>query len=132
MVALTMSVFAACGDPEDQALCPAYEEFRSTRDAVQALDPSSMTAGEATELAERYRQQVTRIQEVADGRYTSELDALESAVDDVLRTLASVQDDAEYETWQPLVEDSLEDVQDASARFVEAIEPSCFPDVTEG
>jgi hypothetical protein len=132
LVALTVSVVAACAEPEDQSLCPAFEEFLGTRAAVRALDPSDLTAGEATDLVESYLQRITRMQEVADGRYTSELDALESAVDDVVRTLASVQDAGDYDTWQPLVEDSLEDVQDASARFVEAVEPSCFPDVTEG
>jgi hypothetical protein len=130
--ALGLGVVGACGDVEDQALCPVFEEFVVVRGVVQAVDVSEVSAGEAALLAEGYLQRVTRMQEVADGRYSSELDALELAVDDVVRTLASVQEDAEFDAWAPLVEDSLEDVRDASARVVEAIEPSCSPDVTEG
>jgi hypothetical protein len=123
-------LLSACGEQETRSLCPAYESFLATRDEITAIDPSEATAAEVTELAEDYLQQVVRMQEVADGRYTAELDALESATDDVVRTLAAVQDDAEYETWQPLIEDSLEDVRNASARFEEAIEPTCAPAAT--
>lgn len=120
-----MVSLSACGQQEERSLCPAYESFLETREEIRSIDASGTTADEATDLAEAYLQQVVRMQEVADGRYTAELDALESATDDVVRTLAAVQDDAEYDIWAPLIEDSLEDVQNASARFEEAIEPTC-------
>lgn len=118
----------ACGDTEEQSLCPAYESFLATRDEIRAIDPVATSAADATSLVEDYLQQVVRLQEVADGRYGAELDALDSATNDVLSTLDSVQDDADYATWQPLIKDSLEDVQNASARVDEAIAPSCTPE----
>ena len=124
---------ASCGSDtaEKRSLCSSFEQLVITGAAIRASDVSDLTAGEASDLAEAYQQRVTQVQEVADGRYGAELDALEQTVDDLVRTLSSIQDDADFATWAPLVEDSLEDVSTASRRVEQAIEPSCAPAPTE-
>ena len=50
------------------------------------------------------------------------------AARDVVLTLDSVQDQADYSTWAPLVEDDLEAAADAAVTVEDAIEPQC-PDL---
>jgi len=115
----------ACGDIEDQSMCTAYEEYLDARDAIQDVDPEDESAGEAAELVDRYLESVQRLDEAADGRFATELDALQLAVRDVLLTLESVQEDEDYSTWAPLVEDSLEVAADAAVSVMDAIDPEC-------
>lgn len=129
-VAVTLAVAAAaiplaCGDTEELSLCDAYEDLVAAGASVTALDPTGLSARQAAEVVDDYLATVLHVQETADGRYSTELDALETAVDDVARTLASVQEDEDYETWAPLVEDDLEVARDAAVVVREAIDPSC-------
>jgi hypothetical protein len=121
----------ACGDAEDASLCTAYSEFLDARAAAQAVDPEAETAESAIELIEDYLAGVRRLEQAADGRYGQELDALETAVNDVLLTLESAPDDADFSIWGPLVEDDLELAADAATQVEEAIEPSCVTAVSE-
>jgi hypothetical protein len=123
-------VAASCAEPEERSLCTSFEQMVALGDSIRT-DVTGETAGELSDQTDALLQRVTALQEVADGRYTAELDALEETLDNLVRTLASIQEDAEYDTWSPLVEESVEDVNAASARVEEAIEPSCFPDVTD-
>jgi hypothetical protein len=119
-------VAAACSDePEVPSLCEAFAQFLDNRAEIQTLDPDNLDAAEATEVAERYRAGVRILKASADGRYGQELDDLETSVDDILRTLASIQPDADDSTWAPLVEDDLETAAEQAARVQHAIEPSC-------
>ena len=91
----------------------------TSRAQVASIDPadlSTTTAGDATEIAEDYLAGVRRLEQAADGRYGTQLDALETAVNDVLFTLESVQDDADFSTWGPLIEDDLELAEDAAVQ----------------
>lgn len=128
LVAAAIAVPAACGDSDEQSLCNVYADFVTARAAVQAVDPTQQTAAEATEIVEDYRDTVQRLRETADGRYRAAVDDLDVAIADGLRTLESVDDEADYATWAPLVEDSFEDAQDAAQRVEELINPQCNPD----
>ena len=93
MVALVVFVPLACGEPKDASLCTAFDEFQDARAQVASIDPvalSSTTAAEAAEIAEAYLDGVRRLEQTGDGRYGTQLDALETAVNDVLLTLDSV------------------------------------------
>ena len=122
---------ASCADPKDSSLCTNFDQMVASAESVRA-DVDGDTAGEFSDQLEAVLQHVTALQELADGRYTAELDSFEQTLDDLIRTLDSVQEDAEFDTWAPLIEDSVEDVDAAAARLVEAIEPSCSPDVSSG
>ena len=113
-------------------MCTAYQEWLNARAAVREIDPEAATASEAAELAETYLESVQRLDETADGRFATELDALDFAVRDVLLTLESVQADEDYATWAPLVEDSLEDAANAAVSVQDAIEPQCPTQGGEG
>ena len=125
MLALSGVVIAACGDNEDASLCTAFSEFLDIRAEAQSIDPTAESATGATEIVEDYLAGVRRLEQAADGRYGQELDALETAVNDVLLTLESVPDDADFSTWGPLVEDDLELAADAAVQVEDVIEPSC-------
>jgi hypothetical protein len=131
LAAVAPALVVSCGESEERSLCTSFDEFVAAGTFIRAADLEALSAAEATDLAESYLQRVTQMQEVADGRYGAELDALEATADDLLRTLSSVQDDADFDTWAPLVSDTLEDVDAASLRVEQTIEPSCSPDVTE-
>jgi hypothetical protein len=128
--AVAVLALPACGDVKDSSLCTAFGEFVGARTAVNAIDPANLNADQATEVAETYLAGVRRLEQTADGRYGQELDSLETAVNDVLLTLSAVPDDADVDTWGPLVEEDLELVADAATQVEEAIEPSCFPDTS--
>jgi hypothetical protein len=131
LVAAVAVVASACGDPEDASLCTAFDEFLESRAQVRAIDPDDLDAAEARELAESYLASVRRLRQAADSRYTQELGDLETAANDVLLTLASVQDDADVSVWSPLVEDDLEIAADLAAHVEDVIEPSCTPDTSD-
>ncbi len=134
LVALVAFVPLACGEPKDASLCTAFGEYLDIRAEVAAIDAADLTittAGEATELAEDYLAGVRRLEQAADGRYGTQLDTLETAVNDVLFTLESVQDDADFSTWGPLVADDLELAEDAAVQATRAIAPSCISEATE-
>jgi hypothetical protein len=120
----------ACGDQKDASLCTAYSEFLDARAHVQALDPATLNASDAQKEAQSYLDSVHRLQQASDNRYTQQLDALELAANDVVLTLQSVRDDADYSTWGPLVEDDLETAGDAAQVVQDAIAPSCNPDTS--
>jgi hypothetical protein len=127
---LACSLVSACGDRKDASLCTAFGEFIGARTAAQAIEPSNLNAAEATTIAESYLAGVRRLEQAADGRYGQDLDALETAVNDVLLTLESIPDDADDATWGPLVQDDLETAADAATVVEDAIEPSCTPDTS--
>lgn len=130
-VALMIVAIAACGDLEDASLCTAFDEWRDARAAVSAIDVTSETAAEAVEDVEDYLASVRRLDQAADGRYGQELADLEATINDGLSTLRSVQPDADYETWAPLVEDDRELAADAATQVEQAIAPSCQVDVSD-
>ena len=83
------------------------------------------TAGEAGDSVEAVLGEVRNLDAVADTRYSSQINQLEEALDDLLRTLESIQEDAESDTWEPLVSDSVEDAQHAASVVTELIVPVC-------
>jgi hypothetical protein len=122
---LLCAVPLACGTPEDASLCTAYAELLNANTAVQAIDPTDQSAANAIDVVENYLAGVRRLEQAADGRYGQQLDTLETAVNDVLLTLQSIPDDADYATWGPLIEDDLEAAYNATVPVQQAIDPSC-------
>ena len=124
-VSVLVTLPTACGDIRDQSLCAVYEDFLDQRAAVAAIDLDETTAGEAAEVAEDYLNTVRHLQEVADTRYGTVLYDLELAVANVLRTLESVPDDVDDDTWVPLVEDSVEEAADLAVSVDETLGVQC-------
>jgi hypothetical protein len=112
-------------------LCEAFAGFLLNRAEIQELDPADLDAEEATEVAERYRAGVRLLKASSEGRYGQDLDNLETAVDDILRTLASVQPDADDSTWVPLIEEDFETARHLAAQVQHLIEPTCTPDTSD-
>ena len=119
---------AACGDTEDASLCPAYAAYLSVVQPVLDADPTGATAQSASDTVEDVIGAVRQLREASDGRYAQGVDDLETVLGDLARTLESVEDEADYATWAPLVDDTIEDAVAAHERLVELIDPACVPD----
>jgi hypothetical protein len=117
----------ACGDSDEQSLCVVYAEFLDARAEIQAIDPTDKSAAEAVDAVDDYLSTVQRLRET-DSTNSAAVDDLEAATKDALRTLESVDDEADYSTWAPLVEDSFEEAQKAADRVVDLYGPQCTPE----
>lgn len=124
--ALTIAIVpAACGDTKDASPCTAFAEWVDARAAINAIDPTSQLAADEIEAVENYLASVHRLRQVGEGRYAQQIENLDVAVTDALLTLRSVRDDADYETWGPLVEEDIQAATDAADQVDKAIRPSC-------
>ena len=119
LVACGLTLFAGCGDAKDASL------YAVTLERVLAADPTAATAAAATNGVEDVLATVSQLGAAADGRYASELASLETSLDDLRATLESVEDTADYATWQPLVNDTMQDVVDEAVAVTELMEPQC-------
>lgn len=120
-------VLPACGESEQSSLCPVYRQYLAVVQPVLDGDPTAATAADAAQAVDEVLGAVRSLREATEGRYAAPVDELEATLDDLRRTLASVDGSAEYATWQPLVEDSIDDALDAAARVDEEIGPGCSP-----
>jgi hypothetical protein len=125
---LAVSGLAGCGDTEDASLCPSYTAYLSVVQPVLDADPTGATAQSASDALEDVIGAVRQLREASDGRYARGVDDLETVLDDLARTLESVEDEADYATWAPLVDDTIEDAVAAHERLVELIDPVCVLD----
>ena len=125
---LALASMAACSEDvvKDQSLCTVYGDYLDQLADVQDLDAESLSADEASEVVEDYVESVVRVQHATeDDRNNTGLLVLEAAARDLLRTLESVPEDADYDIWAPLVEDDLEDVRNAALLVDESLAAEC-------
>jgi hypothetical protein len=128
-VALVVTgVLSACGDTEDASLCPSYSAYLTVVQPVLDADPTGATSQSASDAVADVVGAVRQLREGSDGRYARGVDDLETVLDDLARTLQSVEDEADYATWAPLVDDTIEDALAAHERLVDLIDPACVPD----
>jgi hypothetical protein len=118
---------AACGDLEEQSLCTVFADYVSAVASIDEVDLEQVSAGEAEDFVDDLIGTVRHLGDAADDRYSDQIEQLETALEDLLRVLEGVDEDADASTWQPLVEDSVEDAEQASARVIELIDPTCQP-----
>ncbi len=124
-VLLLGTAAGACADQDEQSLCRSYAEYVVLADEIAAADPTAATAGDVTEAAEVVLGELAQLRAVSDSRYRAPIDELEALLDDLQNTLNSVTDDADYDTWRPLVDDTLDDVRVADARLRRVVNPAC-------
>jgi hypothetical protein len=120
----------ACGDQAERSLCAVYADLLATEADVGEIDPtvvSASTAGRAADVAEEYVSAVRRLRAAGDDRYRSAIDDLLTAARDVELTLSSVDAEADFATWSPLVAEDLEDARRAADRVHALIGPQCAP-----
>lgn len=108
-------------------MCDAYSRYLVTLQPVLATDPTGATAATATKAVEEVLASVQQLRATADDRHSDELVTLENSLDDLRATLESVDDAADYPTWAPLVNDSVDDVVDATVIVDALLEPECTP-----
>jgi len=132
IAAIAAVTLTACSDDEDLkdhlSFCDVYGRMVEQRAEVQALDITSMDADDAADEVEEYLDSVRQLGEISDDRYGMQISELQAAVHDLLLTLDSVDPDAEFAIWAPLVEDDLEAARDRADVLDEAIGPSCGAD----
>jgi hypothetical protein len=126
-LACGLTLVTACGDSKDASMCDAYAIYLASLQPVLAADPTGATAATATDAVEQVLASVQQLRAAADSRNADELTTLETSLDDLRATLESVEDTADYDTWAPLVADSVQDVVDATVTVNDRIEPECNP-----
>ena len=124
-VAGLVAIITGCADQDEQTLCGAYSEYLAVADDVYAADPSAATADDATETAEILLGELAQLRAVSDSRYRAPIDELRALLADFENTLDSVTDAADYDTWRPLVDETLDDIRIADTRLRRVIDPAC-------
>ena len=112
-------------------MCTVFADFEIARAEVQAVDPESVAAAGAIDAIQDYYDTIRQLRETTDDRFSVAVDDLDVAVADALRTLESVDGDADYTTWAPLVEDEFQVAREAADKVEDLINPQCNPDVDE-
>jgi len=126
--ALLLVGLTACDDQKEQSLCAVWaDEFVTAEAAIDAVDPTTATAAQMLAVVNPGLAAVRHLREVADNRYEDQINTLEFSLEDVQRTLESLDDEADYSIWQPLVKDSADDARDAAAQVSSLIAQSCLP-----
>ena len=90
-----------------------------------AVDPTGATADDVAQAAEVVIGELDQLRAVADERYRAQIDGVGDQLEDVRRTLGSLQSDADYSTWEPLVDSTFEDLAIAQARLRRVMDPAC-------
>jgi hypothetical protein len=122
---LVSAVAAGCGEQRESSFCEVYVSYLETVTPTLDADPTGVTAAEAEEAVEEAFDAARRVREVADSRYAAAVDALIELLDDLRRTLASFDDGEAYATWEPLVQDTIDDAVIAHERVVGLVGESC-------
>ncbi len=130
--AVIVGLLAGCADQSEQSLCVSYAEYVVVADEVYAADPTGATASDASETIEVVLGELAQLRAVADGRYRAPIDELEALLDDLENTLDALVDDADYDTWEPLVDETLGDVRIADTRLRRVMNPACAARFAEG
>ena len=117
----------ACADADESSLCPAYGDVLAAVAALPA-DPSAVNAEQAADAVEEVRASADQLAAADDGRHAVEIAALAVSLDDLERTLRSLDPDAAASTWEPAVEDSTDDVADALVALGDALAVECDDD----
>ncbi len=118
---------AACGDNEATAFCTTYDGYVGVVDPILAADASTVSPPEVRDALDGLVDELEQLRAASDGRFWATIDDLLERVEDVGRALATAPDDADYDTWAPLVADSLDDAIDSDVRLREVVDPVCSP-----
>ncbi len=129
---VALATMAACVDHDELALCPAFVEYVVVYDALAATDPSGATAAAAAEAIDVVIGEVRQLRSVAGQRYRTPIDRLEDVLEDLDRTLTSFDEGDEYERWEPLVNDTIDDLRVADDRVRAVIRPTCLAQAGAG
>ncbi|MFK8024766.1 MAG: hypothetical protein AB8G26_12470 [Ilumatobacter sp.] len=118
-------LLSGCVDHSEQSLCISYAEYVVVADAVAATDTTGATASDASEAVEVLLGEVAQLRAVSESRYRAPIDELEELLDDLENTLDALVDDADYATWEPLVDETIADVGIADDRLRRVMNPAC-------
>ncbi len=127
LIAGAALLLTACtGDEKELSMCTAYAEFVQAADsAIESVPATGANVAEATEAVSDVRDEAAQLLSVADARYTTQLTTLVDTIDELLATLESAPDDSDYETWLPLVQDSVDNALDADEVVRDLLGPEC-------
>lgn len=124
VVALSLG---ACADADESSLCPAYVDFLATAAKLPA-DPTAVNAEQAADAVEAVRASADQLAAADDGRHAAEISSLTASLDDLERTLRSLDPEADASTWEPAIEETTDDVVDALVALGDALAVDCGDD----
>lgn len=109
---LSTLLLGGCANLGTQDLCAQYEDLVAAVDDLRAKDPATTKAEELRAAADEVTRELDQFQAVAEGRLDDALTRLRENVDAVRQAAVDAGAEAR-ETAEPLVQDSMQSVQDA-------------------
>jgi hypothetical protein len=117
-------VLSGCGTSADRDFCNQFADLVTAADEIQAQDPLVGTAEELRTSAEDFEAQLDQFQAVTEGRFDTVISVLRASVDGI-RQAAVEASEGGLTSARPLLEDTLEDVDEAWANLQELAAVQC-------
>lgn len=127
LVLVCLPLLAACGDTSGQDLCTQYDELVTAADELRAQDPVTVKADELRAEVEDFQAELDQFQAVSEGRLDSAISTLRAEVD-ALRQAAVDADTDSLEAARPMLEDTMDKVDEAWAVVQDIAETQCPSD----
>lgn len=121
---LSAQLLSGCADLATQDLCSQYEDVVAAVEELRAKDPDTTKVEELRAAADDVSEELDQLQAVAEGRLDEALTRLRENVDAVRQAAVDAGKDAR-ETAAPLIEDSMQRVQDAWSIVQDVAETQC-------
>lgn len=109
---LSTQLLSGCANLATQDLCAQYDDVVAAVEELRAKDPDTTKVEELRAAADDVSDELDQFQAVAEGRLDDALTRLRENVDAVRQAAVDAGADAR-DTAGPLIEDSLQSVQDA-------------------
>ncbi|MEP9361341.1 hypothetical protein ABLE68_00145 [Nocardioides sp. CN2-186] len=126
-VATAATLLAGCGEaqtsPEDD-LCVRYDLLTHQVSVLADLDPTVADADDLSDSAEQVEDQLDALQAVAEGQLDARISALRTSLGDLVDA-ADAAGHGALEATRPLLEDTVDDVNEAWAALEQVADVKC-------
>lgn len=116
---------AGCRDTRDQSACVTFERLVADLAVVDGLEVGSSTRDEVLDAVDDALDSANQLRETSDTTDAHSIEALSAALEELRRVVRGIRDDRDPSTWEPLVHDSIDDVDAAAHRVAVLFEPDC-------
>ena len=109
---LPILLLGGCANLDTQNFCAQYEDLVASVDELRAKDPATTKVEDLRAAADQVTQELDQFQAVAEGRLDDALTRLRENVDAVRQAAVDAGAEAK-KTAEPLIQESMQSVQDA-------------------
>jgi len=121
-------LLAGCsGLPTAADLCTTYNQVSKRADEIRSLDPAQTNVDQLRSDLDEFQASLDQLQATADGRLDTAISDLRTAVNDYVEAAVAAGKKA-LDTAQPLLKDSLKDVDQRWAVVKQRADDECNVD----